>query len=96
MRAVHIHLSVTRLVEPRPRPDCITSLGFGGNGEVVDLVLAEDVSTSRTDAIADERFDDFPSRALIKRERNLARAAIVRGVALSLEGRLSTCDKGLG
>ena len=69
VRAVHIHLSVTRLVEPRPRPDCIASLG---NGKVADLVLVEDVSTSRADAIADERPDDFPSLTLIKRERNLA------------------------
>ena len=72
VRGVHIHLSVTRLVEPRPRPDCIASLDSGGNGQVAYLVLIEDVSTSRADAIADERPDDFPSLALIKRERNLA------------------------
>lgn len=97
MRAVHIHLSITRLVEPRPCPDCIASLGFGRNGEVVNLVLVEDVSTIRADAIADERLDDFPSSALIKRERNLARAAIVRGFyAFSFEGRLLTCNKTLG
>jgi len=54
VRAVHIHISATRLAEPRPCPDYIASLGFGGNGKDVDLILVEDVSTSRADAIADE------------------------------------------
>jgi hypothetical protein len=86
VRAVHVHLPVTRLVEPRPRPERIASLGFGGDGEVVDLVLVEDVSTSRADAVADERLDDFPSLAVVERERDLARATVVRGFyALSFE-----------
>ena len=96
MCAVHVHLPPTGLVEPRPRPERITSLGIGRDGKAVVLVCVEDVSTGRADAVADERFDNFPSLAVVKRERNLARATVVCGFeTLRSEGCLLTCDIGL-
>ena len=94
--AVHVHLPVTSLVEPRPCPDGIAGLGFGGDGEAVFLVLVEDVSTGRADAVADERLDDLPSLALVVRERDLARTTVVGSLqALSFEGYRLACGIGL-
>jgi len=94
--AVHVHLPVTGLVEPCPCPERITSLGIGRDGKAVDLVRVEFVFTDRADAVADERFDDFPSLAVVERERDLARATVVCGlVALRAEGCLLTCNKDL-
>jgi len=96
VRAVHVHLPVAGLVKPCPRPDRIASLGFGGDGKAVGLVRVEDVSTSRADAVADERLDNFPSLTLVERERDLARTTAVRSCqALRLEGCRLTCGIGL-
>lgn len=73
MRAVHVHLAVANLVEPRPGKEGVARGRVGGQGE--PPILGERAS-------ADKGADDGEGGAGVVGQRDLARAALVGGAAL--------------
>jgi len=71
--AVHVHLAVAGVVEPRPCEDGVAIFGILGDGEVEALwaVLAG------IDAATFDRLDDFEGLAAIERQGKLAGATVV-------------------
>lgn len=73
VRAVHVHLAVANLVEPRPGKEGVAGGRVGGQGEV---------PFRGERAAADKGADDGEGGAGVVGQRDLARAALVGGAAL--------------
>lgn len=73
VRAVHVHLAVANLVEPRPGKEGVTRGRIGGQGEA---------PFRGERAAADKGADDGEGGAGVVGQRDLARAAVVGGAAL--------------
>ena len=73
-RAVHVHLAVADLVEPRPREEGLARGGVAGDLEGEGRVADDG-------AVADVRVDDLERLAAVEGERGLARAAVVGSAA---------------
>ena len=72
--AVHVHLTVTDLVEPSPSKDGITTRSVSGELEV-------EAGLASKGAVSDVGVDDLPGGSLVKRERSLARSPAMVGSA---------------
>lgn len=74
--AVHVHLAVANLVEPRPSKESLTRWSVRGHGELVLLI----------DGTATQHgMDDMEVLALVVGEGDLARATPVRSTSLQLQ-----------